>query len=230
MRTTRAARRARRAGPHPCRGLRSGRTPGFLPGLCRTGDVAGYMVGRADGIPPREPPRPRDACGSDFAARVPLGRASPHRPVRRCALRRIAPGALDPALSRRHGCRRSQPGAGRAGRPLGHAVGLLRRVGRAAVTLGCQPYAGHSRGRALRRDRLCCVGPNGQRAIRTPAWYLRATDGRNSTPSPTTVGRPTTSPRVAWRWSSVSRTPWRSSSGPCSRVPRRTCRRSATCC
>ena len=41
-------------------------------------------------------------------------------------------------------------------------------------------------------DRVCIVGRDGQRALRTPAWYLRAAAGLECSASRTTVGRPTT--------------------------------------
>ena len=85
-----------------------------------------------------------------------------------------------------------------------------------------QPVAG--------RDRLCIAGAEGQRAIRTAAWYLPPPPSPNCSPSPTTAGKSTMSPPAAKTWSSNCSKPSRPMKRPFPPAESPTSRRSATCC
>ena len=110
----------------------------------------------------------------DVLARISAGRTWPRGAVRRGPLRRIGAVAADAPFSGRRRRGRAEPGACPAGRSLGHvlASGGKSLPRRRALASSLLPLVRQD-ATAL-RDRLCIAGRGAERAMRTPAWYLRA--------------------------------------------------------
>ncbi len=154
--------------------LRSRRTARRHAIVCRPGDAVGYVPGSVSGFFLWAADQQRDVVDGYFGSRFSAGRARPGGAVRRCAVWRDGPRSLAAATARRRRRRRAKPALVE---PADLWASLLDWWG-----IGEPPRSptGESVLRLVRqqsgllRDRLCVTGSRGQRAIRTPAWYLRA--------------------------------------------------------